>query len=376
MKVRDLQFPRYFLTNEIDLHPSKIREILDRDIEVRLDGEPDTVTDRENVLIIHNPSSLTRFIFNVLYTTLSKYIVKDIYRDKLGLGLLYMCKNYVYADFDPKDAEGPPVLVDFNKVPVPAFVIHELIEPIIGTIETRPIFFIPCKFTDTCREIKSADHLAKQYNLPRTAVNYSDFPVLLCNCNVYNSPAVNSHLIVKTISLALGEEKASKVIRSIFLDESGHSMSHLILILKTLRGEPDFVLEFLRYFGSNITLTDDEKHTADEIQTRSIAADSFMGVKTARDTQITKQWSQWSMLMGLIEKQLTPMRGSMWPVSTTVKPHEDELRARQKEMAEKKGKNQLNFEELLDSYRSVFDHKAVEPGKVMEHMLKDNRVWK
>ncbi len=53
------------------------------------------------------------------------------------------------------------------------------------------------------------------------------------------------------------------------------------------------------------------------------------------------------MMMGLIEKQLTPMRGSMWPASENIKPFEDHRRALMLEHEEKKG-SQLNFEEMLE----------------------------
>lgn len=378
MKVKDLQFARYFLTNEVDLKKDLIDDILEYDIEIKSVGEPDTVIDRGNALIVHSPSSLTRLLFNVLYNMLSKHVRSDIYRDKLGLGLLFMCKNYVYADYEPREITGPPVLIDFEKLSVPKFVIKEIVEPLVGLIRMPPVFFIKCKFTDVCREIQGSHILTEQYNLPRISVPNSDFPIILCNSSVQNSPAEASHLIVKCMEMSLGEGKAHRVLRNILTDESGNIMTNLVLILKTLRSEPDFMMDFLKYLGSNIILTGVELDTAEKVSLSAINGNNLVE-KFAREntnTQIFKQWSQWSMLMGLIEKQLTPMRGSMWPASETIKPFEDAIKARQKEMATKKGKNQLNFEELLESYRDTFNHKAVEPGKILEYMMKDNRVWK
>ncbi len=82
------------------------------------------------------------------------------------------------------------------------------------------------------------------------------------------------------------------------------------------------------------------------------------------------------MLMGLIEKQLEPMRGSMWPTSESVKPHEDKLRLIIKERTEELGKPQANFEEMLEAARDLYNHNAIEPGQLIETMLKENRVWK
>ena len=70
------------------------------------------------------------------------------------------------------------------------------------------------------------------------------------------------------------------------------------------------------------------------------------------------------------------MRGSMWPTTELVKPHEDKLRLVIKEKMKEKNKNQANFEELLEIARNMYDHNAIEPGKLIETLLKDERVWK
>lgn len=375
MKVKDSQFARFFLTNEINLKSELVDEVLNYEIEVK-SGEPDTVFDRGDTLIVNSPSSLTRFLFNVLYTSLSKFVQKDVYKDKLGLGLLYMCKDYVYADYEPRVLNGPPVLVDFQKMSVPYYIIKEIVEPIVGTIDLQPVFFIKCKFTDTCRIVKSSENLSKQYDLPRMSVNNSDFPLILCNAAIQNSPAESAHLLVKTMEMSLGEQRSKRALKNILTDESSNLMSGLCLIVKTLRGEPDFLINFLKYLGSSVKLTGAETDKAESVCASVISGDTYLSQKIARDTQVFRQWSQWSMLMGLIEKQLTPMRGSMWPASETIKPTEDAFRAELKNRALKKGKTQLNFEELLESYRDIYDRDAVEPSKILEHVMRKNRVWK
>lgn len=83
--------------------------------------------------------------------------------------------------------------------------------------------------------------------------------------------------------------------------------------------------------------------------------------------------------MGSIEKQLAPMRGSMWPTSESVKPFEDKLRKMQAEEALAKGKKHLNFEEMLETWRKRYNHKSEIPAKkLIEEMLDSERTdtWK
>jgi len=70
------------------------------------------------------------------------------------------------------------------------------------------------------------------------------------------------------------------------------------------------------------------------------------------------------------------MRGSMWPASENIKPHEDKHRRMIALKAKERNKNQLNFEELLETARDLYNHNATTPGKLIEVVLKDNRVWK
>jgi len=381
LKIKDLQFARHFLLHEVDLSRDIVKQILELDVEVRLDGEADSVVVRNKQIIVSNPSSVTRFLFAVLYSALSDHVVDDaIYKDKLGLCLLHMCKEYVYSDFDLQPSNSIPVLVDFHKLTVPSFILTELVEPIVGKLEYHPVFFMPCRFTDVCRPIDSLNSLTSQYDLPNNAIGYGSFPVVVCNTQIHNSAAQLAHLTAVMLEMSVGSsDKCRSIIRNILLQKD--FMDHVVQILKTLRGEMDFVVNFLDYLGSNALMSDLEHSQYRNQQAEAITADSFLSknIKTAspsNNPQVWKQWSQWSMMMGLIEKQLSPMRGSMWPASEKIKPHEDQLRLIQRELAEKKGKPQLNFEELLETYRGLWGHKHHEPGKIIEHMLKDDRVWK
>ncbi len=281
IKIKDLQFARHFLLNEIDIPDDLTEKVLELEVEIHLEGEADSVTTKNDLIIVSNPSSVTRFLFSVLYSALSNYVVNDVYKDKLGLGLLHMCKDYVYADFTLHQTQSPPVLVNFNKLPVPSFILHELVEPIVGKLEYYSVFFIPCKFTDVCRPIDSPDSLISQYNLPRAAVGYHDFPLILCNTNVHNSAARLAHLTTVALEMSVGADKGQSVIRNILLRDD--FIDHVVQILKTLCGEVDFVVTFLDYLGSNALLSDSEQNSYKEHQISAITADTFLSrnIKTA-----------------------------------------------------------------------------------------------
>ena len=117
MKVKDLQFARRLLLTEIDLSPEIVRELLEVNIDIRNMGEPDAVTDRASTLIVNKPSSISMFLFRVIYTLLSRKINSPVQRDKMGLGVLHLCRNYAYHDFERREIPGPPVVVDPNKLP-------------------------------------------------------------------------------------------------------------------------------------------------------------------------------------------------------------------------------------------------------------------
>jgi hypothetical protein len=382
MKVKDLQFPRHFLLNEIDLDADQTSSLLDYDIEVHSEGEADTVVLRHNTLVYYNPSSVTKFIYNVLYRLLAQF-ASGFGQDKLALGLFYAVKDYTYADFEPKELSGPPVYVTFGKVPVPAFIVHELIEPLVGQIQERGVLYMPCRFTDACRIIESPSKLQKIYNLPNVELSSNDFPLLMVNCNIHNSAAQNAALLMKYLEMNIGKPKADKVINNILLngDGSDNILPNLILILRMLKGDPSFVADFIMFLSSATSLSPNEKELSQQRQREAIQADNYLwqNIKTAAELQtpqVFRQWSQWSLLMGLIEKQLAPMRGSMWPASELVKPHEEKLQALMKEKAKTKKKSQLNFEEMLETARELYDHNAIEPGKLIEVIMKDERAWK
>jgi hypothetical protein len=376
MKIKDLQFARHILLSELSLSPETAQQLLDVSIEIKKIGEPDNIIDRGTSILYTKPSSLTMFLFKVLYAVLSKELDSNAERDKLGLVLLQRCKEYVYHDFKPESVSGPPVIVDFDKVEIPSFIVHEIVEPLTGKLFIPNVLFMPCNFTDSCRLVESAGELEDTSGMPIRG-RFDGFPLIVCNCNVKNSAAQLAHLLVVALRYAMGAEKTIRLLRHILLDRSLSVLRNVILILKALRGELDLTVNFLDLLQSHAMLSEEEQQLSDDLQLKSFASDSYFGqfLKTA-SPQTEKQWSQWSMLMGLIEKQLTPSRGSMWPATENLKPHEDKLRAAIKEDAKEKGKTQSNFEEMLEVARNMYNHNSVEPGQLIENLLKDTRIWK
>jgi hypothetical protein len=379
MKVKDLQFPRYFLSNELDLQPDLVASLLNYDIEVHNDGEPDATVLRNDKIIYSNPSSITKFLYLILYRLLSQF-AKGIGQDKLALGLLYMVRDYVYADFD-EPMNIPPLCISFDKVSVPSMIVHEIIEPLLGHIPSSSILYVKNSFIDTCKTVTTQPALQKQFNLAQGELQNNDFPLVAVNRSVHNSAAQEADLLVKYLELHLGQSQTIKIIQNILLNDNNqdHILKNIVLISKMLKSNPIFVTDFMVYLESACGFTSEQKSILKEKQSKIIQADKYLSqsLKTAQSVtpQVFRQWSQWSMLMGLIEKQLSTMRGSMWPASELVKPFEDKLDQMIRSRSDETHKTQLGYEELLSVARDLYNHKAVEPGKLIEEILKDVRVW-
>lgn len=381
IQVKDLQFPRYFLLNEIDLDPRIVLQLLQIEVEIH-SGEPDKAILKDNKLIITSPSSITKFLFLVLYNLIRNHALHGIQQDKLGLGLLFACKEYTYVDY-VESHKKLSVLISEEKIAVVDVVINELIEPLIGKIPRMKILFVGSNFVDACEISESSEKFSKRFKLPFRAVSFHDYPILVANNSIYNEAATMAHLCVKILEHNIGANKTSKVIKNLILSDAGNIGANLVSILKILKGDPIFVMDFLKYFKSNVTLTLTEEKRASLVRNHIFTTDTYLSgyVKTAQyggkyTPEVFKQWHEWAAIVGLIEKQLGPMRGSMWPTSDNVKPFEDAHRQMEIERAKEKGKTQLNMEELLEVAREWYGHKTIMPGQLAEKLLSENRVWK
>ena len=370
MKINDLQFARVFLSDKVGLNQSDIARLLDMNIEIHSSGEPDTVILRNNQLQYYNPSSITRFLYKILYSALHHF-ADNIGKDKLAIGLFYMVRNYVYSDFDPKDIQYS-VVVSFDKL-TPAFIVHEIIEPLIGSVHQQDVMFTKSKTIDTCQVVTSSSGLSK-------SSSEIDFPVLVVNSNVYNTAAQHADLLYCYLKSSIGESRTNKVIKNILLNnDDNHILNNLFSMLKILHGDPTYVIDFLKFLQAAVVLSSQERETLYRKQQDILRADNYMkkSIKVADESsQVFRQWSQWSLLMGLIEKQLSPMRGSAWPASELIGPHEQDFQEILDEKSKKKNKPQLNFEEMLETSRDLYNHNAIEPGQLIEVIMKDQRAWK
>lgn len=382
IQVKDLQFPRYFLLNEIDIPSELVPQLLEIEVEVRNDGEPDTAQFKNNRLLISQPSSLPRFLFTVLYSIIKNHVKDGYFQDKLSLSLLFACRDYTYADYESHNHRpvSPPVLMDFSKLTVPHVIVTDIIEPLVGKMASLPVMFVKSNFVDAVEISENNEKFSKRFKYPFRSVSFHEYPLLVANSALHNEGALYAHLIYKLVEFSTSESSAQKVIKNIILSKDSSIIQHLVDVAKLLNGDPIFVMDFLKFFKSNVTLSNEEESVACEVRNEVIAEDKYLSkhIKLAQNytPQVFKQWHQWSMLQGLIEKQLAPMRGSMWPTSENVKPIEDEHRQMAVERAKKKGKTQLNFEELLELAREWYGHKTVQPGQLAERLLRENRVWK
>jgi len=94
MKVNDIQFVKYFLTQESDAPDDVIQDVLSKSVDILPKGTPDTISLKGDTIVYQNPSSVTMFLFNILHFSLASKIENHIQRDKLGLGIAMISNFY------------------------------------------------------------------------------------------------------------------------------------------------------------------------------------------------------------------------------------------------------------------------------------------
>lgn len=385
MKIKDFQLPTYLIKREFNLSPVEQEEILNTSVRVLPTNEPDSVINRGNEIVLLNPSSPTRFSFNLLYTVLNKTMESEFDKDKLALVLFELCRNYFYTDINPVEpSDQPPVLVSYSKVKVPSLILREIIEPITGRISFPKLFYIKCPFTDSCRIIENYTQLSKMYGLTTQNVGFTgDYPLILVNTAVHNLAAQHAHIVYNTLKICFGPEKTQQILQNVLLNKD--VVYHRILTIhRILDGTVENITSFMKYLKTHVEFNEDLYKESLDIETQTVEADYYYGnlVKQSSDgymnSRINRQWTEVSMMIGLIEKQLEPSRGSMWPASENLAPIEDEKRKRILEYAKKHKKKpwEVNFEQLLEVSRDWYNTNAIQPGKLYEELLKDNRAWK
>lgn len=363
MKISDLQLARLIV-------PQFSPSLLDTELEIKFIGEKDTVVNRGNKIIYTNPSSVSRFLYQTLYSLISPCVQKDHKKDCLSVALLSACNDYVHKE---EDNDSRPVFASFSKLMIPHFVISEVLAPVIGEYLPQTVAFMKCNFTDTCRICDSNHTFCNEYQLPDNSCSPGYFPTLVSNLNINNAPATDFGLIIKYLELHKSKEKTKEVIKKI-LSECNSLVLNLIESLYSLTGKEEYVLSFLEHLYAYAELSEQENCEIQKIKITILANSKHIKKAQYVNQDVSNQWSQFSVLIGLIEKQLGPMRGAMWPTSEALKPIEDDKKRKVQQEAKKK-KKQLTIEEMLEVARDYYNHNAVEPGKLIDKFLGDVRVW-
>jgi hypothetical protein len=295
--------------------------------------------------------------------------------------------DYIYTDYDESKKSDTPVVLSFSKLSLPAFILHDLVEPVAGPVDPPKILYAFCPFTDAARIITDASELQCVKGVPPSV--FKNQPLVLANSGIYNHAASLNHVFALVLESEFGTVKSKEILKTVLLDKHGPALQQIVNIVKLLYGDVDLLINFLRYLESNAEMTPEECQQSTESQLQAIGNDSYLkeqfaerypqvkiGGPMAFDAPTFKQWSQFSMLMGLTEKQLDRDRGSSFPTTEKLKPHEDSKRKTLSDEAARKGKTQLNMEEMLEQSRKWYNHKAVLPGQLHEKLLTENRVWK
>lgn len=373
MKIRDLQFPKLFLSKGEWLPSGAVPTILDKELEMVNEGERNAIIDRGNTVSVSPQDSIVAFLHNLVYQCASPFVADGTKKDAMSLTLLQQVYEYVYKNYD-QDKQPIPVVLSFNKLPLPSFILHDVVEPIVGTLTVPRIVYADCPVTDAARWIESDKDLQTVKNIPDSV--FTGEPLLLVNAGVYNHAATMSHIVSLVLSANLGREKADAFIAGELLG-TDTCVQQIAAIVKLLYGDVEVLFNFLAYLSA----AKNELATGARVKS-AVEADAFfkdqltkLGGPSPFDAGTFKQWEQFSLLMGLIEKQLDRARGSRFPATEHMRPHEDARRKDMEESAKSKGKKQLNMEELLELARSWYKHKAVLPGKLHEKMLTQLRVW-
>lgn len=379
MKINDIQFIRSFLVLDSGLNESLIESLLNKSVEIQKDGEKDSILERNEKIIYKNPSSLMKFLFRTTHFLLDNYVNPDN-RDRFTIALIQLCKDYVYNDYEHNNTVKYPIVVDINKFHSVSVILTDIIEPLVGNIKKCNILFLPSNFVSAVSVVHNISEIQDWYGLNCKTLSKSDFPLIVANSEIQNKPALYADILYYSIMIDKGRDLAEKVIKNLVLDN--RTISHYIITcIRTIEGDPTFVIDFFKYLTCYAELTKEEQNRTESDFYKTIESDSFLSkhIKTSAEKytpQVWKQWSQWSLLVGLIEKQLGPMRGSMWPTSENMKEHDNKLKQMLINESKKLNKKHLNFEEMLTVARSYFNHKTHKPSQVIENLLKDNRVWK
>jgi len=369
MLLRDFQFINSFLNDipEVQISP-------DTDIQFVYDSEKDRCELSGNIVKLHCPTIISKTLFNVIYSLCEKEISNPHKKDLFSLSLYKTVFNHIYND--KQKNIGPPVLMSCTKLHVPSMIIKELIEPIVDKkIDLLPIMFIKCGFTDSCRIVNSYTDFCDYYKFESNIVPFTKYPFILKNDSINNRAASFSHIFLLQLEHNFGYDVTKNLIKKILLDEKEVVLDGMIKILYAFGNTVKFVNDFLTYLKIYSKVTGIENSLfVSSIRTHYIKNKNLS--KFAQDNSaVQKQWTQWSTLLGLTEKQLADMHGSKRELSENMKEYDQEFIQLKKKKMKEKNKKDLNNEEFLEIARERFDTNAIEPGKLSEVLLEKLRDW-
>lgn len=383
MKVKDFQLPLYLIKRELGLSLTEQSRLLEIGVRILSTGESDLIINRGHEIVFLNPSSPAKFLFNLLYTLLKNNVESDFDKDTISLALLEICRQYVHYDPFVSKNTTFPVLSTFHKNKLPSLILTEIIEPLTGKLLFPKILLLECPFTDCCRIINNYSELAF-YNFKQSSISFDgDYPLILSNTRIHNSAAYHADLIYSVIKLNYGEDESQKILTNILLNQD-IIYERIITIIKVIDGSLLKMADFMKYLKSHVNFNEIDYNESLDIETKKVEDDSYFSgiIKKSSDgymsSRVNRQWTEVSMMIGLIEKQLEPARGSLWPASENLLPIENEKRQRILDYAKKHKKHpwELTFDQLLEISRDWYNHNVVSPGKLYEELLRDNRAWK
>lgn len=371
MQIKDFQFVSTFLNDipEVDIDPTT-------DIRIVLDSETDRCEKKGNGIVLHTPTLVSKTIFNLIYSLCEEKITNPHKKDVFSLSLYKSIFNHIYNDDSTKMCIGPPVLVSCKKLHIPSMIIKELIEPIINKkIELLPVMFIKCGFSDSCRIVHSYTDFCDYYKFESNIVPFTRYPFILCNHSIENKAALFSHVLLLQLENSFGYDTASSLIKKILLDEKEVVLDGIIKIIYAFGNTPTFVNEFLTYLKTYSKLIGGETALfISSIRAHYEKNDSLKKL-AQMDSAVSKQWTQWSTLLGLTEKQLSEMHGSKRELSENMKEYDKDLELLKQKKRKELNKKDLNKEDLLEVSRDQYNAKAIEPGQLNEVLLNKMHDW-
>lgn len=367
MKLSDFQFVNKFLKENIGNYENL-------DVHIVSDDKNDVSFKSGKTIEIHSPTTVSKTLFNLIYRYCEDLISNPYKKDMFSISLVNSINDYVYYDCGFTNIELP-VITSSKKIHFLSIIINDIIEPLLDKkIDRLPLLINDCAITDSCRIIKSYSDFFDLFNFKIQNVPYSYYPLILCNKSVENEASICSHILINELENSLGKESCSNAIKNILLDSE--IFTHVINVLSIFKDDPKFVDDFISYIKLHAKMNDNEQEVFVSLIVAEYKKNKLMN-KYAQNynEDVRKQWTNWSTMLGIMEKQLGGYRGSRREVTKSMEEVDKNREKERNKIRRKRRKKTLNAEEALDIYRNQYDTNVSEPGVVFDKLLQDNRVW-